>query len=354
MISLCPLLQRADAIDRYSFPMEQQGSSGMEKILNDPTFRSFLSVNFDEKSYIKQIVSESRVEGALPEISRNVALIDDEIKHYITVNKDNLIGGMSNIATLAEKYNTLSTTSKTLSSNIDKLSKEVVSSYSYIQERTVELENIHARGLALRYVRQFIHSRAQLQHHLSLNENANSKDGKKISSSSSSSSSSLSSSNSTSDNYSMLNSDIRHLATAAKILFELETLLSLPLLSNIKIVVENSSNIRRFGLQMRQKAQEQLLQSLKECNRSLVGSSLQIFYNLNSLPEILIYAIDNTVRRAIELSNAALDFDGLVSTYGILSSKQNMNSNLNSVGSDNINMGGGASKSDRLETTCLM
>ena len=299
--------------------MEQQ-SSDMHKIINDPTFRSFLSVNFDDKAFIKQIVSENRVEDSLSEISRNITLIDDEIKQYITANKDSLMGGMSNIAILTEKYNTLSETSETLSSNIEKLSKEVVSSYSYIQDRTTELENIHARGLALRYVRQFIHCRAQLQHHLSLTESTNSKDGKKTALPPSSSSSKPAV-----DNYSTLNLDIRHLATAAKILFELETLLSLPLLSNIKLVIENSSNIRRFGSQLRQKAQEQLLQSLKDCNRSLVGSSLQIFYNLNSLPEILIYAIDNTVRRAIELSNAALDFEGLVSSYSILSTKNSAN-----------------------------
>lgn len=42
---------------------------------------------------------------------------------------------------------------------------------------------------------------------------------------------------------------------------------------------------------------------------------LQVFFNLQSLPEIVLMAIDGTVKTTLELSRAVLDFDSLVGSY---------------------------------------
>ena len=114
--------------------------------------------------------------------------------------------------------------------------------------------------------------------------------------------------------------DIRQLATAAKTINELESLLDLPALAEIKMVSEHASRIRQFGQQLRRRAQERLLLALQERDQASVASSLQVFFNLQSLPEIILLAIDATVRHTVEISRTAIDLDAVVASYPELAS----------------------------------
>lgn len=70
--------------------------------------------------------------------------------------------------------------------------------------------------------------------------------------------------------------DVRIMATAAKTLHELETLMGSANLMEIKQVSEHALSIQQFGQQLRRQAQEKLLASLKDRNQATVAASLQV------------------------------------------------------------------------------
>lgn len=89
-------------------------------------------------------------------------------------------------------------------------------------------------------------------------------------------------------------------------------------LHDISFVVKQVPGIQRFGQQLRRTAQEKLVATLKERNQAAVATSLQVFYNLNCLPEIILLAIDFTVRSFIEATQSAIDLDALASSHSEL------------------------------------
>lgn len=295
--------------------MSTSSKSGgvIKRIGEDSRLRPFLSNHFNPQDFIKAVIREGRSEDIFKEITTCIEDVNEEIKIYITQHKDNLMSGMQDVATLAERYATLASTSQKLHRNIERLKKEALQSYDLVKLRTCELERIHSASTSLRYLRQFSNAKAQLDHALK----SATKDSMKSNDASSAHESPLTASIITSGGAGM---DIRQLATAAKTVSELESLLDLPALSEIKFVTEHAASIREFGQQLRRRSQERLLSSLKERDQASVASSLQVFFNLQSLPEIVVLAIDATVRHTVEISRQAIDLDSIVATHSELAS----------------------------------
>lgn len=277
----------------------------IKRVNEDTRLRPFLSTHFNAQEFIKTVITqEGRSEGVFVEISGCIDDVNEEIKSYITQHKDSLMSGMQDVATLSEKYATLSTTSQKLHRTVDRLKKEALQSYDLVKQRTSELERIHSASTSLRYLRQFSHAKSQLDHLL-----------KGIASSGEQQTS-------VSDimKGGGAGMDIRQLATAAKTISDLEQLLDLPALSEISYVAEHASSIRQFGQQLRRRSQDRLLSSLKERDQASVASSLQVFFNLQTLPEVVLLAIDTTVKLTAEVSRSAIDLDGVVAAYPELAS----------------------------------
>eukprot|EP01034_Spumella_vulgaris_P034218 gene34218-42193_t len=113
--------------------------------------------------------------------------------------------------------------------------------------------------------------------------------------------------------------DVRNLSSAAKTLSELERLLLNPKLLEIKFVSDYVGSVKMVGKNIRMLAQERLLSAIVDKNQAAIASSLQVFYNLDSLPEIVLLVVDQTVRSTVEASRDALDFDLLGGLHGDLS-----------------------------------
>ena len=105
--------------------------------------------------------------------------------------------------------------------------------------------------------------------------------------------------------------DLRNLSNAAKTLSELEKLLQNPRLLEIKLVSDCVTNIKLFGKNIRILAQDRLLTAITDKNQASIASSLQVFFNLESLPEIILLVIDSTVKRTVDASRTALDIEGI-------------------------------------------
>lgn len=104
--------------------------SALRKISDDPKLRPFLSAHFDAQTFIKTVIKDGRSEECFCEISTSIEDVNEEIKGYISQHKNDLMSGMQDVAQLAERYATLSSTSQKLRRNIDRLKKEVSSNFS--------------------------------------------------------------------------------------------------------------------------------------------------------------------------------------------------------------------------------
>jgi hypothetical protein len=88
----------------------------------------------------------------------------------------------------------------------------------------------------------------------------------------------------------------------ARTVHEMESLVLSPQLAAISWVAAELPGLRRLGAQLRSSAQERLLVSLNEQNQATVGDCLQVFYNLRSLGEVVLLAVDETVKATAEVS----------------------------------------------------
>lgn len=218
------------------------------------------------------------------------------------------MAGMNDVAFLAERYALLYSKSQSLKKGIETLKNEALDSYKVVNSRILELERIHFAGILLRQLRQFTHAKTQLDHHLK------------------------STNNDISLNYGSGMIDIRHLATAAKMISDLEALINIPHLLEIDIVAKEADKIRNLREQVWHKAHELMLSSLKQCNQAVISASLQVFFNLNLLPEILIVLIDTTVKNALSSSNELIDLKNLIKSHPDLDQSKSSSSNLISKG----------------------
>ena len=242
--------------------------------------------------------------------------VDEEIKNYISIHKHDLMAGMQDVAVLSKRYQTLQATSNRLRHSVDKMKRETFDSFAVIQSRTLELERIHQTAALLRQLRQFTHAKAQLDHY--------------------SASSPLKKSTGESGEL-----DLRQFATIAKTVQELEQLLQSPQLVSLSIVSSQVSQIRTFGDQMRDLAQVKLLEALRDQDQATVADCLQVFFNLQSLSQVVLMAIDATVKDTIELCAASLNFDlitegGNSSGSTKVSTSTKLRRNMSNGGSDTL------------------
>jgi hypothetical protein len=257
--------------------------SAIRRISEDARFRPFLTTHFDAEAYIRTVIKDGKSEEVFVDLETCIAEVNEEIKGYISVHKHDLMSGMQDVAVLAARYQTLQSLSSRVRASVDRLKKETVGTHALVQSRTLELERIHTTGIVLRQLRQFAHALAQLEHYVN--------DGSSVAKD---------------------NKDIRQYTSAAKTLHELEALIAIPSLLAIEMVAGHAGSIRAFGQQLREASKERLLAGLRDRNQAVVADCLQIFFNLHSLPEVVLLAIDTAVRATADVSTASIDLDVLV------------------------------------------
>jgi hypothetical protein len=87
--------------------------------------RPFLSSLFDPQNYVRNIIRDGKSEECFTAINDSMEHINEEIHKYISQNKDVLMSGMQDVASLAKRYSSLSEHSKMLNGTVIRLKKEV-------------------------------------------------------------------------------------------------------------------------------------------------------------------------------------------------------------------------------------
>ncbi len=113
-------------VNTSSLESYHQNTSSIRKFGEDPRLRPFLSNHFDSQSYIKNVIRDGGSEECFRDITNGIDEVNDEIKIYISKHRDDLMSGMQDVAALAERYSSLSLTSKKIRRFIEKLKNEVI------------------------------------------------------------------------------------------------------------------------------------------------------------------------------------------------------------------------------------
>lgn len=104
----------------------------IRKFSDESRLRPFLSSHFDAQSYIKTVLKDGRSEECFEEVSKYIDEVNEDIKEYISHNKDELMTGMQDVAVLSERYATLSATSQKLNKSIQRLKREVIHNFERV------------------------------------------------------------------------------------------------------------------------------------------------------------------------------------------------------------------------------
>lgn len=214
------------------------------------------------------------------------------------------MSGMQDVASLASQYQTLVDHSKGVQSSIQKLKKEVNESYDVVRNKTQELERIHETNFLLNQLRQFMKAKSQLTQYL---KNQDDKGNNCLIESIFHLLIHLS--------LYLTFTDTRSLASAARTIAELESLLTNPKLLEIQIVHKSVNEIKTFSNNIRILSQTNLFQAIEEKNQLEISNFLQVFYNLESLYEINLLVIDHFVKKTVDKTRQLLDFQNLQLLY---------------------------------------
>ena len=74
--------------------------SSLRRISEQKHLRSFLSVHFNRQEFVKATISGGATDSVFNDLSSAIVDVKEEIQSYITMNKDSLIHGMSNVTVL--------------------------------------------------------------------------------------------------------------------------------------------------------------------------------------------------------------------------------------------------------------
>lgn len=73
-------------------------------------------------------------------------------------------------------------------------------------------------------------------------------------------------------------------------------------MNTLALISEHGPAIREVGMDIRSTAQTQLVHALNHQNQAAIADCLQVFVNLNSLSEVVIFATDQLVNSAYDMS----------------------------------------------------
>ena len=276
----------------------------IRKASEDSRLRPFLSPYFNANNYLNTIIEDNKSDECLREIVSCIDSTNTEIQSYISQHHDDLMFGMQDVALLADRYQKLSISSEKLKRSVERIKSKALETHHVVHKKTIELRRIHEANSLLKKLRQFVHIKSQLDHHLDSSYSDNQKKNQDKSEDDIISETLL--------------TDIRYAATAARSVHELETLLfneEDTALSKVSIVALEIPKLKKIGGALRACAKEKMLTALKERNQASLGAALQVFFNLGTLDEMILLAIDYIVTESIKFSRDAMNLHNLINDY---------------------------------------
>ncbi|KAL0486202.1 oligomeric Golgi complex subunit 5 [Acrasis kona] len=179
---------------------------------------------------------------------------------------------MVNISNFDEELSSVRQGVQSLQTSVNRLQSSIGSSYNNIKGRLRQLSNMWEATEMLRKVDRFLKSLSKLK-----------------------------------AAYSDHTLTALDLNKAALPLFELEEMLRDQDLQGIDVVQSEVAFIKKTGSGLRSASKQQLTQAIQTRNQSQIGSSLQVFFNLESLQQVVHQIVEQNIHKSQQLMHKTFD-----------------------------------------------
>jgi len=248
---------------------EQVEGNIIEHLKQDDIFKDFLNPVFDPEEYANKIIESQLIGQSLGKLADGISLINKEILTQVSDHHEDLLSQATGIETLEGVLHTIQSRIQSLGKAVDRVRSQVTDPYNRIASRTRQLRRLQTTCEYLRRIIRvlYLSKRLQLQ----------------------------------------LKGGNREITKAAQSLHELDYVTENIDLSGIQIVEQDLIAIKEARVEVEKQAKQMLHTGLNTQNQGMIGTALQVFYNLNMLTTQVNETIDKETSTLVKLIRTCLD-----------------------------------------------
>ncbi|CAI9719984.1 conserved oligomeric Golgi complex subunit 5 [Octopus vulgaris] len=227
----------------------------LHQLNSDETFNPFLDDKFDVKAHANKTIQGIAIGEQLAKLTDGMAILDKEIHNQIVDHHEDLLSQATGVETLEGVLQMMQSRIQSLLSAMERIRCKVSDPFNKIVMRTAQLRRLQEACDLLRRIIRILYLSKRLR--------------------------------------SQLEGGAREITKAAQSLNELDYVCEGMDLSGIEVIEADRRFIKQARKDVEAQAQKMLEQGMETQNQSQVATSLQVFYNLNSLSATVKKVVNN-------------------------------------------------------------
>ncbi|KAK9840386.1 hypothetical protein WJX74_009033 [Apatococcus lobatus] len=268
---------------------QQADTASPVSLREDPRYRAFFQDGFNPATFASQALAgpHSSAQATVTELQDGLRALDLRIREEVLEHHAELVQQSRHIQALEAAMQSIGGSVSSLQDSIARAQQEVREPYTAVAQATRQLTNLHATVTLLRNVLQRLRLIQRL-HAMS--------EASPATSPSPAGEASASAAGRTLD-----------LAKAAKLLGDIKASEQEADLSGVDVIDAEQDFLREVGQQVREQAQAALAKGMQSLSQADVGSTLQVFFNLDELTQVVDGMITERIQHLQRAAAAALD-----------------------------------------------
>ncbi|EKX33134.1 oligomeric Golgi complex subunit 5 [Guillardia theta CCMP2712] len=247
----------------------------------DDTLSKFVRPDFDAKDFVRGSVRQNTVSDDLSHLRQGIAVLEKQLHEQVVSHHGRLIEQVSQAKDLEELVDKVSSGVGRLQGSLGSIKSSIREPFETVRSKTVQLSRIQTAAEVLRAVIRIRELASRMSGHLVAVE-------------------------SKSDSVGM-----KDLAHAASCLSEIRACISRCDLAGVEEVDKRRKWLDESEQMIRSKTKKTLLDAVLRKQLGEIGSSLQVFYSLETLQEAVEDVLAELIRLAKSATAAALDTSSL-------------------------------------------
>ncbi|CAK0784167.1 hypothetical protein CVIRNUC_007370 [Coccomyxa viridis] len=245
-------------------------------------FAPFLAEHFDAMEYASTSLSSSSAtaQAKAAQLQQGIKLLDDRIAAEIQLRQENLLQQAESLREAQAFMQGMNLSVESLHATMQRVRGEVLQPYATMRVQTMQMGSLHRTSDVLRHVLQRLKHIAKLR---ALDLDAEDKNA------------------------------VPDAAKAARLLTDVAAVSQEMDLSGLALVDADSAYLDAASQKVQSRARKALREGMAQLSQADVGSALQIFYNLQMLPEAVRELVEGYVSKMERLVTNALDARRLAS-----------------------------------------
>ncbi|KAK3767574.1 hypothetical protein RRG08_003835 [Elysia crispata] len=245
---------------------------------SDDIFRQFLDTNFDVKVHANKAIQGMMISEQLGKLAEGISHLDKEIHSQIVSHHEDLLSQATGVETLEGVLQMMQTRIQSLLGAMDRVKVKICEPYNKILARTTQLRHLQETCDLLRRIIRIMYLSKRL--------------------------------------HGQLEGGAREITKAAQSLNELDYVCEGFDLSGVEVIEQDRRFVKQARKEVETQAQKMLEQGMETQNQTAVATSLQVFYNLGSLHNVVDRVIDGCRGTLHQQIRSCLDVQALTMAYG--------------------------------------